>query len=322
LTSGVAKPDGTPGNLQVLDWAGFKGALSFTFDDAMQSQITHYDELNAVGVPMTFYLVGGNDGGKAIWRTAAEDGHELGNHTMHHCNASGVQSTCGWGLFSNIDAEIDDCTAHMKSAFGVKGVYSFASPGGDSNWDIPASTRFLVSRGVYDDPAGVAPNGSTNPFELPCHLAATGETAAPLVPPPVPAKPAFNLVTDSVRTNGSWRIILNHSFGGDGGYHPVDIAEVLAAMNYAKDFGDVWIDTVTSIGAYWRAQAMLTAEDAATAGDDQVYTWELPANFPPGQFLRVTVDGGTLTQCGTELTWDDHGYYEVALDAGSLTISP
>jgi hypothetical protein len=35
----------------------------------------------------------------------------------------------------------------------------------------------------------------------------------------------------------------------------------------------------------------------------------------------VKVDGGSSTQSGTELVWDDHGYYEVALDAGTLTLS-
>jgi hypothetical protein len=36
----------------------------------------------------------------------------------------------------------------------------------------------------------------------------------------------------------------------------------------------------------------------------------------------VKVDGGTLKQGGTALAWDSHGYYEVALDAGSPTLSP
>ena len=59
-----------------------------------------------------------------------------------------------------------------------------------------------------------------------------------------------------------------------------------------------------------------------TSGSDKVYSWTLPEHFPPGQYLRVTVTGGKVKQCGTELTWDDHGYYEIALDAGSVTISP
>jgi hypothetical protein len=36
----------------------------------------------------------------------------------------------------------------------------------------------------------------------------------------------------------------------------------------------------------------------------------------------VTVPGGTVTQSGAALPWDAHGYYEVALDAKSLTVGP
>ena len=36
----------------------------------------------------------------------------------------------------------------------------------------------------------------------------------------------------------------------------------------------------------------------------------------------MKVDGGTLTQSGRTLPWDDHGYYEIALDPGTLTLSP
>jgi hypothetical protein len=36
----------------------------------------------------------------------------------------------------------------------------------------------------------------------------------------------------------------------------------------------------------------------------------------------VTVDGGTLSQGGDALVWHDRGYYEIALDAGTLTLSP
>ena len=46
------------------------------------------------------------------------------------------------------------------------------------------------------------------------------------------------------------------------------------------------------------------------------------AGTSPGHFLRVTVDGGTLSQNGQALVWDGHGYYEVALDAGTLTWAP
>ena len=38
--------------------------------------------------------------------------------------------------------------------------------------------------------------------------------------------------------------------------------------------------------------------------------------------MRVKVDGGTPSQRGTPLIWDSHPYYEIALDAGSVTLSP
>jgi peptidoglycan/xylan/chitin deacetylase (PgdA/CDA1 family) len=311
-TAGVPKPSGKQGNLQIVSWAGFKGALSFTFDDSLQSQINHYADLNGVGVPMTFYLVCANDGGKAAWQTAANDGHELGNHTMHHCNTDG--SSCGWGTFTGVDAELDDCQTHLETAYGIQGPYSMAAPNGDPGWEAPATSRFLLNRGVYDNPAGVKPNDSTDPYNLPCHIAAQGETAVG----------GFNTVTDDVRANGKWRIILNHSLSltSPDGYHPVDAAEVVTAMTYARDLGDVWIGTVTTIGAYWRAQKLISALQPSHAGDDLVYSWTLPDHFPPGQYLRVKVDGGTVKQLGSELSWDEHGYYEVALDAGSVTISP
>ena len=47
-----------------------------------------------------------------------------------------------------------------------------------------------------------------------------------------------------------------------------------------------------------------------------------PANFPPGKYLRVTVTGGHVSQNGQQLAWDTHGYYEISLDEGSLTVGP
>jgi len=312
-TTGVAKPSGAVGGLKVIDWAGFKGALSYTFDDSLQSQVAHYDELNAVGVHMTFYLVNSNQGSNAIWLKAVADGHELGNHTVNHCNANG--SGCiNSATFLGVAAELDNNTAFLKSKAGVSDVYTFAEPFGDLGWSDAASQRFLVARGVSDRP-GALPNDSTPPFDLPCHVSNEGEKAVG----------GFNSISDDVRAKGSWRTILMHNVDpaiADYGYHPVQIAEAVAAMTYTKSLGDVWADTVVAVGSYWRAQKAFSTVPPKSVGNDTVYTWTLPAHFPPGMYLRATVTGGTLKQCGSELSWDDHGYYEINLDAGSVTISP
>ncbi|HEX2674417.1 MAG TPA: polysaccharide deacetylase, partial [Polyangiaceae bacterium] len=49
-------------------------------------------------------------------------------------------------------------------------------------------------------------------------------------------------------------------------------------------------------------------------------TWTLPANFPPNMCVRITTSGGTVTQKGSAIAWDPHGYYQISLDAGEVTI--
>ena len=118
--------------------------------------------------------------------------------------------------------------------------------------------------------------------------------------------------------------MLVHGFTGgtDGAYQPVSIDEFVSGVNHAKSFGDLWLDTVQSVGAYWRGQKLVSSASPASSGDAQTWSWTLPANFPPDTCLRVQVEGGTLTQEGQVVAWDDHGYYEIALDAGSVTLTP
>ena len=80
----LPQPSGTPGNLKVLDWAGFKAAITYTFDDAQPSQVEHYAELQAAGVRHTFYVTSSSGGFDATFTQAVKDGHEMGNHTVHH----------------------------------------------------------------------------------------------------------------------------------------------------------------------------------------------------------------------------------------------
>jgi peptidoglycan/xylan/chitin deacetylase (PgdA/CDA1 family) len=105
----------------VLNWAGFKAAASFSFDDALSSQISNYAALQGTGVHLTFYLVSNNNPTSSTWSQAEKDGHELGNHTAHHCHDDGTG--CAWGTYAgSLGAELDQCTAHITSTFGASDV--------------------------------------------------------------------------------------------------------------------------------------------------------------------------------------------------------
>ncbi|MET0412050.1 MAG: polysaccharide deacetylase family protein, partial [Polyangiaceae bacterium] len=300
-TSGVAQPAGTPGNLRVIDWAGFTGAISYTFDDSNSSQINNYTALNNLGVPFSFYLQTGKvqESSNPIWAQAVADGHELGNHTQSH------QSTG-----ANIGADTDAATQFIQSRFGVT-VFTMAAPNGSGDYAAIAQSRFLINRGVNDQL--IRPNDNTNPFNLPC-----------LIPGDDAQVGVFNTKVDLVRQNRAWQTILVHGFNGgtDGAFNSGDLSVFLDAVTYAKSFPDVWIDTLLEVAAYWRAQKTLSSVTPAVNGSETTWTWTLPDHFPPDRFLRVTVDGGRLTQGGATIAWDEHGYYEIALDEGSVTLSP
>lgn len=295
---GVAPPSGAADGLTVLDWAGFAAAVSYTFDDANSTQIQNYDALQALGVGMTFYLqTGKSEAADPVWAEAVADGHELGNHTQSH----GQTASAG---------DIDAATEFILDRFGVT-AYTMAAPYGDASYVSFAESRFLINRGVNG--GRITPGGNSNPFNLPCHIPAEGASAD-----------AMNSVIDATRTAGAWQIVLVHGFtgGSDGAYQPVALDAFLSHVEHAKSFGDLWIDTVVDVGAYWIGQKLVDAAEPASAEGGTTWSWVLPDHFPPGKCLRVTTNGGTLTQSGAPVAWNDHGYYEISLDAGNVTLAP
>jgi len=311
----VPRPAGTPGNLKVLHWAGFKSAVSYTFDDAQPSQVEHYADLQAAGVRLTFYITSGSStsvaGFDATFKQAVMDGHEMGNHTVRHCNANLTNCSNTSTPPVSADAELDDCTSYITGHFGQSAVWTAASPYGDSGWDAPDMSRFFINRGVGSGTVG--PGDSSDPFNLPCYAAVENDTLA-----------NFNTQIDGAESGGRWLIFLIHTLTptAQSWYAPIDISVVTGSVAHAKSLNDMWIDSMVNVGAYWRADKVVAAATPTTAGGAQTWTWKRPDHFPPGHVLRVTVDGGTPSQNGRPLTWDPHGYYEISLDAESLTLSP
>ncbi|MEP6651857.1 MAG: polysaccharide deacetylase family protein [Myxococcales bacterium] len=294
----VPRPSGTPGSITVINWAGFKGAVSYTFDDSNSSQIEHYAELQALGVPCTFYLwTARPDSSNPIWGTALKDGHEIGNHSKTHVS-------------NGTGEDLDAAQMFLISKFGVAPT-TMAAPNGAGVYTTLAKGRFFINRGTKN--SIILPNDNTDPFTLPTFYSDEGAAAS-----------VFDQQVDSARAAGGWRTFLIHGFSGgtDHAFKPIPFESFAGNVRHTKGLGDMWMGRVDMVGAYWVGQKVFSKATMTMDGAEKTWKWTLPDHFPTGRFLRVTVAGGKLKQGGTELAWDPHGYYEIALDAGSVTLSP
>jgi peptidoglycan/xylan/chitin deacetylase (PgdA/CDA1 family) len=301
----VARPAGAvPTDITILNWAGFKGAVTYSFDDNNQSQIQNYDTLNALGVPFTFYMWTGKQGNtqsNPVWARALADGHEIGNHTKSHDGVNNCTS-----------ADIQAATQFIQSNLKVTPL-TMAAPSGLICFKTAEAGLFFINRGTGPaQPVMPGVNDNSDALNLNCYIPQPGQQTA-----------VFNGNVNDGRSKGGWVIYVVHGFTGDTtAFQPVDVGQLTAAIQYTKSLGDMWIGRMVDVGSYWLGQKSFARAMRTMNGNAMTWTWTLPGQFPKGKFLRATVSGGTLTQNGTVLTWDPHGYYEIALDAGSVTLSP
>jgi hypothetical protein len=273
------------GGLKVLDWAGFKGAASFTFDDNTPSQLANYNALKATGAHFTWFLIASSAG--SGYKATIADGQEIANHTQTHPQTAS-------------QTEVSNGQSTLKTNYGVD-VHSMAAPNCADAWAAFASpAKLFQNRGPCGTGvATVSPRDGTDPFKLPAYLPAQGEASATM---------------SASISAGKWRIFVIHGFDSQNGtYQPVPIANVTGSMSKAVSDG-YWVEGITNVGAYWAGQKLIPASATTSA------TWSLPANFPPNMCVRITTTGGTVKQKGETIAWDAHGYYQISLDAGAVTI--
>jgi len=299
----------------VLDWAGYEGAVSYTFDDSQPSQIQHWPEIKATGVRATWYLAmtyGSGSAYEAAWKDVLAAGHELGDHTVHHLHVSELAGVYP-GLSDEEAAakELDDCDNYIERVIGQDGVWTMAYPYGDASWEPFLGDRYLFARTV--SLGKVSPDSGLDPLLLPTYMVRAGDTRA-----------VFNAKIDAAAAARCWQTLLFHSLTptASNWYAGVRIEEVVASIEHGKAGGRVWLDSVVNVGSYWIGSRLIRSAVPTQRGGTETWSWKLPRNFPPGKYIRVRIGGGTLSQGGTDLPWIEHGFYEVALDPQSLDWRP
>lgn len=228
--STFAQPAAAP-----ISWpSGKKVAVSLTFDDARFSQVDAGTPLlDQYGVKATFFLVPSAAQQRlAGWKKATANGHEIGNHSLHHpCSGN-----FPWSRSKAIEnytmeqmrSEMIETNDSLQAMLGVRPeVYAypcghtFIGRGADTKSSVPLVAEvFLLGRLWLSE-------GPNDPafcdFAQLTGMEMDGKTFDQILP----------MIEDAKKT-GSWLVLAGHEMG-ELGHQTTRLSMLKALMEYAKD---------------------------------------------------------------------------------------
>lgn len=232
-------------------WNEKSCAVVLTYDDGLNVDLTNViPALDSVGLKGTFYISDYFDGLKDQifkWRTAAAEGHELGNHTVWHPCEGGKPGR----EFVKPDVDLNNYTVirmvkeiktmnNILKAIDGKTERTFAYPCGDMKIHDTAyldgmKNDFIAARGVTPAMQTI---DKVDLYNIGCY-GINGETGKQLI----------DLVKQAMNTH----TLLVFLFHGVGGEHSLNVSLEAhsALLHFLKQNEDkVWIAPMIDVAKY------------------------------------------------------------------------
>jgi endoglucanase len=313
-TSDKGGPLPLTASVEITTWQDNKrGACSFTFDDNLNTQFTHFipkfQELGFVG---TFFLVTDWSYTISDYAGVLNSGWEIGSHTVSHARLTELSN-------SPLRSELADSRATLEAAFALPPGLTLAYPFSDSNTRVQDMTAqyYIAARGGWG--RTISPDMSQwsldgyNRFNLPSYgWTASGHDLD-----------AMNSATDRAISRGEWIVEMIHGTNGDG-WEPPDWTSVYEPhFDYvASRETSFWIDTFGNVYRYIAERdACRVSVQAVAGGTAVVLTNEStlpPTPVPltikidiPDQWISVTITDNGNVLSGRIITENQNKYYLV-----------
>ena len=233
------------------NWNGKKCAVVLTYDDALN---IHLDKvipmLNSYQFKGTFYLIGSSPVvSQRIeeWRTAAKQGHELGNHTLNHpCDGSlpgreFVTPETDLSKYTVARAVKETkITNTLLKAIDGKNERTFAYPCGDLTIKDTLyynflKTDFVAARGVSSGHLNVKDVDLSNVNSF----FQNGSTAEQMI-----------AQVEEAEKKGSFIVFLFHGVGGEHSLN-INLEEHRKLLEYLKKRKkDIWVAPMVDVAKY------------------------------------------------------------------------
>lgn len=238
-------------------WNGKKCAVVITYDDAIDQHLDNaVPLLDSLGLKATFYVTAFSTSMQARmneWKKLAENGHELGNHTLYHPCLGGtgrewVRAEYDMRSYT-VQRMVDE--VRMTNLFlrlldgKTKRTFAYTCGDmkiGDSSFIGALKTDFVAARGVT---SRLNILGQTNLWNVDC-FGVNGESAAQLIA----------WVKNAMQTK-SLLVVLFHGVGGGNGLD-VSLAAHREFLQFLKqNEKDIWIAPMVEVAEYIRKNQAL-----------------------------------------------------------------
>lgn len=336
LTMGLAGFSSAAAPIETVPWNGHVGAVSFTFDDALENQVQNLtpilEELQDIHV--TFFLTSMGNGiqkNAAGFANLAKAGHEIGNHTDTHAHLSGISDN------SELENEIIKFADKIESTMAENGakvrVTSLATPFCENNDKIKSviNKRHFINRDcgwhgrnewdVEPEWLSLQAKVWTRSGASVEELLSSLDTAA-FIGNFEGAQPWEISVK-----GGSWLVVLNHGVTDDNGDdYAINPADIKKLFKHALE-NDLWAAPFGTVGAYHRAHFIVDKAEKKEIENGYTVQWEIPNEHMPESIpLRVKIDTESVDkkaiveQDGKVLKQESDGTYIIEFMAKALTV--
>ena len=226
---------------------GKKVAVALTYDDTLVSQLDiAIPALDAAGLKGTFFLIGSKITPEQIarWRSAAAEGHELGNHTIRHACPQANYSPAK-KIDTSETYDVDTMLAEIRTmntmltAIDGKLQHSYATPCGQHLAGGVDYLPALRASGLVRYTRSADPSERPlDPMDVPAHFFPSNATGADLIA----------AVQDAERKGGM--IVFGfHGVGGD--YLSVSAEAHAQLLAYLKAHSDtIWVAPFSTVMGY------------------------------------------------------------------------
>ena len=322
--------------IKTIPWNGHVGAVSFTFDDALENQVKNLkpilDELTDIHV--TFFLTEMGNGLKqnaAGFAALAKAGHEIGNHAKSHGHLSGITSN------EELEEEIVKFADTIEQVLAENGantnVVSFATPFCENNNQVKI---VIDSRHFINRDCGW--HGRNEWDEQPDWLALKAKVwtrSGATLPEMLSSMDTAAFIGNFEGANpwdvqikgGTWLVVLNHGVTDDqGDDYAIDPADIKNIFERAIE-DKLWIAPFGTIGAYYRAHFIIDQTIETPTEDGFTVDWDIPNVYMPKSVpLRVNIDTQSVgekaivEQDGKKIAPESDGSYIIEFMSKSLTV--